>query len=421
MCHGWKCIFGDPPLRSSLNCEELTRQGFLKELRRSGCILVALRIGSRAHWACSRQHRCKLRRQKTIDLTDTLLEHQRKWWNGDSENNWLTFEAELFSSLIRVGTQGGLETLISLDLGFVQSRGKIWGEEQEDSHSKDVAMVTRKRVLALRDSCPHLQHFCLLAHMTDFVALLLPWRTLRSFSLGSTGDWQDPTIRHEDLPSGCWTSVESVEKTVGEGEGEDVNSTCSLYTLMSLCGPPQSLAGCDEAILSGAEQATCSQALAAAVPGIDGVDYDLTGEDGTGKYALVLRQFNGSLGRGGIFRILRRLCVVVSWGSDGPNLEISPERFPELESLEVCFMSSNGGSRGMCVQRAKLRKLSLVTAAKCNGGIRALVAPQVEVLVYRGGGTPYINYSQVCCQIGRALVEDPNEYSSLKAFRWDTD
>ena len=99
MCHGWKCIFGDPPLRSSLNCEELTRQGFLKELRRSGCILVALRIGSRAHWACSRQHRCKLRRQKTIDLTDTLLEHQREWWNGDSENNWLTFEAELFSSV----------------------------------------------------------------------------------------------------------------------------------------------------------------------------------------------------------------------------------------------------------------------------------------------------------------------------------
>ncbi len=165
------------------------------------------------------------------------------------------------------------------------------------------------------------------------------------------------------------------------------------------------------------EQATCSQALAAAVPGIDGIDYDLTGEDGTGKYALVLRQFNGWLGRRGIMAFAA--CVVYAWGSDGPNLKISPERFPELESLEVCFTSSNGGSSGMCVHAAKVRKLSLVTAAKCNSRIRALVAPQVEVLVYRGGGTPYMNYSPVCCQIGTALVEDPNEYSSLKAFQWD--
>ena len=151
MCHGWKCIFGDPPLRSSLNCEELTRQGFLKELRRSGCILVALRIGSRAHWACSRQHRCKLRRQKTIDLTDTLLEHQRKWWNGDSENNWLTFEAELFSSLIRVGTQGGLETLIQSGLGVCpeprenlgRRAGRLSQQRRGDGHAQARACVER--------------------------------------------------------------------------------------------------------------------------------------------------------------------------------------------------------------------------------------------------------------------------------------
>ena len=78
VCHGWQRIFCDPRLHASLDCEELTRQGFLRELRRRGCVLVSLHIGSRAHWACARNHLGKLKRQKQIDLTDTLLAHQRE-------------------------------------------------------------------------------------------------------------------------------------------------------------------------------------------------------------------------------------------------------------------------------------------------------------------------------------------------------
>ena len=52
VCQGWKRAFSDPRLRSSLDCTQLTRQGFLYELRRPQSAPVYLRMGSLKDWPC---------------------------------------------------------------------------------------------------------------------------------------------------------------------------------------------------------------------------------------------------------------------------------------------------------------------------------------------------------------------------------
>ena len=168
---------------------------------------------------------------------------------------------------------------------------------------------------------------------------------------------------------------------------------------MSFSGPPQPLDRSDEHVLFGCG-AVCLPA----------------------EEAGASNQFNKWLRGGGVFANLRSLCVVLHWGRKIPNLEISPARFPVLEKLQVRFKTTScSGNRGLCVHAPTLRKLSLTTCDKNAGGIRALAAPQLELLNYKGGGTDVAGYSPVCCQLGRALADDSAEFASLKAFRWNVE
>ena len=180
--------FGDSRVHCALDTSTLTRRGFMRELQRyhiPACQqplrqeqrLLSLRISGRSDWVCSKS-REEARRGTVINLTrrdpDTC-----EWWESDSEAAWMDFENHLYTSLQRLGQQGCLRNLVTLDLAN-PSAGR-------DS----VGLLISSRLVELSRFSPHLQHLRLpevtrhplMAGPLRWPNFLVWFRSLRSFFL----------------------------------------------------------------------------------------------------------------------------------------------------------------------------------------------------------------------------------------------
>ena len=395
VCQGWKRAFSDPRLRSSLDCTQLTRQGFLYELRRPQSAPVYLRMGSLKDWPCFQRRLLEPVNLSELKCGGGLTSHELK-----AHQDWRQFAGELFTCL--VGSKGLLQNLLTLDLSCLFDDKQA--VELSRLKGRLGSLFDVKQLVELSRCCPQLQHLCLplkgkstLASITAgpganptpppwpaaFHVLLL-WKDLRSYSLDRQGNWKAPA-----------------QTPTRQDEKGSVTTTCSLETLESLTGYSDDERLCE----TETERAARCAAATRNVPRLSDYPWPL------------LTQW---LQRGAVFKNLRRLQVLAKDSkANGRTLEITEERFPVLEDLSVRISQSTVNNVRIRARVPALRKLFCEVPGKNSGGFRALSAPQLELLIYKGGNMPHWNYAPVCCQISRALTESTSDFLSLKAFLFD--
>jgi len=385
----WQKMFSLPGLHTILDCNKLTRPAFLRELTRSPNWMF-LTIGDRPDWSCSRDFRKALKRsmrshQASIDLT--VAGPNNEWWHSDSVDAWRVFEKCLFASLRAVGGQGGLRNLVAVDFSF-ESRSSVYGvlfPWWMESH-----------LIEFSSFCPRLQHLCLPTRLSNCTDVLLLWKELRTFSIGTSNYWKIPRIGSCKLLS----QPGDAGSLRGSAAEEEQNGIC-FQTLECISLPP------DEEVLFCAMNDVRKQFC--------GEVFNRIAQDGRGE--ILLRWMK----HGGVFESLRQMHLrpLVSHGSS--HLNVQQERFPALEDLKVTFvMNMCSHDRRVKVDLPTLRKLSIHCPCKNTGGLLSLRAPNLELLIFKGGGC---SLTPPCCQINRALLQrhTGTDLLHLKAFSWSVE